>query len=213
LLKLGISLDKRTIAKILTDFRKKGKIKNGLTWKRFLKAHIRTLFAIDLFTVDTVLGKRYYVFFLIRHFSRKIIQYGITTNPSREFIRQQIIEFSHTLAEPVYVIHDRSPELYLNYKDYNINEVVISVSSPNMSAIAERFVGSVRKEALDWFIIFSERQLNNILKEYIRYYNHFRPHQGIDQQVPCGYEQQVEGEVVSRPFLSGLHRHYYRKTA
>ena len=98
--------------------------------------------------MDTVLGKRYYVFFLIRHFNRKIIQNGITTNTSREFIRQQI---------PVYVIHDRSPELYLNYKEYNI------------------------------------------LKKYIRYYNHFRPHQGIDQQVSCGYDQQVEGEVVSRP--------------
>ena len=107
--------------------------------------------------VDTVLGKRFYVFFLIRHFNRKIIQYGITTNPIREFIRQQIIEFSDRVPEPVYMIHDRSPELFLNYEDYNIKEVVISVSSPNMDAIAERFVGSVRREAINWFIIFEAR--------------------------------------------------------
>jgi hypothetical protein len=60
--------------------------------------------------VDTVLGKKYYVFFLIWNFNRKIIKYGITTNPSREFIRQQIIVFSDTLPEPVYIIHDRLPE-------------------------------------------------------------------------------------------------------
>ena len=85
------------------------------------------------------------------------------------------------------MIHDRSPELFLNYREYSIKEVVISLSSPNMSAVAERFPGAVRREALNWFIIFSERPLNNILKEYIRCCNHFRPNQGIDQNVPCGY--------------------------
>ena len=59
LLKLGISLDERTMAKILADFQKKRKIKRGLTWERFLKAHIRSIFSMDLFTVDTVLGKRF----------------------------------------------------------------------------------------------------------------------------------------------------------
>ena len=165
---------------------------------------------MDLFTVDTVLGKRFYVFFLIRHFNRRIVQYGITPNPAREFIRQPIIEFSDRLTKPVYVIHDRSPELFLNYEEYNIEEVVIFVSSPNMNAIAERFVGTVRREAINWFIIFSGRQLRNIMREYVRYYNHFRPHQGIGQDIPCGCQKRVEGEVTSMPVLSGLHRHYYR---
>ena len=105
------------------------------------------------------------------------------------------------------MIHDRLPELFLNYEDYHIKEVVISVSSPDMNAVAERFVGSVRREAINWFIIFVERQLNNIMKEYIRYYNQFRPHQGIGQNVPGGYRRRVDGEVASIPILSGLHRH------
>jgi len=33
-----------------------------------------------------------------------------------------------------------------------------------------------RQECLDWFIIFSEKQLRNILKSYMEYYNNFRPH-------------------------------------
>jgi hypothetical protein len=40
-----------------------------------------------------------------------------------------------------------------------------------MNSIAERFVGSVRREALDYFIILSEKQLKNILAKYIGYYN------------------------------------------
>ena len=60
LLKLGIKLDKRTIARILNDFRKKDKVKNALTWKKFIKSHFGTLFAMDFFTVDSIFNKRYY---------------------------------------------------------------------------------------------------------------------------------------------------------
>jgi hypothetical protein len=56
-----------------------------------------------------------------------------------------------------------------------------------MNAIAERFVGSVRREALDCFIIINQTQVQYILREYIKYYNTMRPHQGINQQVPKRY--------------------------
>ena len=85
--------------------------------------------------------------------------------------------------------------------------------SPNLNAFAERFVKSVRNEALDYFIIFNEKQLRKIITEYIRYYNSQRAHQGIEQNIPAGYVPQTEGKVVSFPVLSGLHHHYERKTA
>jgi len=66
--------------------------------------------------------------------------------------------------------------------------------SPNLNAYAERFIRSNRQECLDWFIIFTEKQLRNIIKQYLEYYNFvvlvrlvveydqnnkFRPHQGL----------------------------------
>ncbi|MCZ6575224.1 MAG: hypothetical protein O6950_02035 [Gammaproteobacteria bacterium] len=33
------------------------------------------------------------------------------------------------------------------------------VKAPNMNAIAERFIGSVRREALDYFLLISEQQI------------------------------------------------------
>ena len=81
-----------------------------------------------------------------------------------------------------------------------------------MNAIAERFVGSVRREMLDSFIIFNEKQLKNILNEYIEYYNKTRPHQGINQQIPKGYEIK-NGEIKSRSILFGLNQEFYRKAA
>jgi len=79
-----------------------------------------------------------------------------------------------------------------------------------MNAIAERFVGSIRREALDYFILFHENQIKNILKEYISYYNSLRPHQGIAQKIPNGYKAKSSGRVLNLPILGGLCNHYLR---
>ena len=67
---------------------------------------------------------------------------------------------------------------------------------------------------LDAFVLFGRKQIEHILGEYIKkYYNTIRPHQGIEQRVPGGYEAQTEGKIVSIPILSGLHHHYERQSA
>ncbi|MBN2532993.1 MAG: helix-turn-helix domain-containing protein [Spirochaetales bacterium] len=65
LLKLGIKLSLSTIRRIIADLRKQGKIKSTLTWKKFIKAYIEHLFAMDFLTVTTFFGKPFYVFFII----------------------------------------------------------------------------------------------------------------------------------------------------
>jgi putative transposase len=210
LLKLGIKLDKTTIFNIIKDFRKQGKIKKSLTWSRFLKAHIHSLFATDFFTVDSVFFKRFYIFFIIHLKSRKIVDLTLTTNPKRQFVRQRIIHFSEDKKDKSYLIHDRSPEFSQNYHLYNIKGVATSVQAPNMNSYAERFISSARRELLDNFIILHENQLRNILLQYIHYYNSQRPHQGIKQKIPDGYTPQTKGTVVAVPVLSGLHHHYKR---
>ena len=81
-----------------------------------------------------------------------------------------------------------------------------------MNAFEERFVGSIRREALDWFVIFTDSQLENIIKRYVFYYNNYRMHQGI-HGVPGGYYPQDKGKVISMLLVFGLHHHYYRKVS
>jgi putative transposase len=89
----------------------------------------------------------------------------------------------------------------------------ISLASPNMNAIAERFIGSIRREALNHYVILNKYQLKRIVEEYVQYYNSLRPHQGLDQNIPEGYRQQEGGEISKIPILAGLHHHYYRIAA
>jgi len=219
LLKLGIDLHKKTIQNILNNFRRRGKIKKTYTWKKFLKAQIDSIFAMDYFTVDTVFNQRFYIFFIIAHKSREIIQFAITQHPSMEFVKQQMIIFEEFTKHKVYLIHDRDPGFRnTDYSFYNIKNVCTSVKSPNMNSIAERFVRSAREEALDHFIILNRKQIVKIIKEYTEYYNFLRPHQGINQ-IPKGKPPDIEQSDFStenircKPLLGGLHHHYYRDSA
>ena len=137
----------------------------------------------------------------------------MTENPVKEFVRQQLIELSEELKRTVFLLHDNAVQFNLRFTDYMMKGIATSVQAPNMNAIAERFVGSVRKEALDHYIILSRIQLKTVLADYIHYYNSLRPHQGLEQQIPGGYRPEGEGEILKVPILSGLHHHYYRKAA
>jgi putative transposase len=215
LLKIGIDVSVSTIRRILREFRKKGKLQSGLTWKQFIKNHLHSLFSMDFFTVDSLFGKRFYVFFLMCIKSREIVHFDVTDIPSKLFVRNQLLSFiGDREGEKKYLIHDNSGELACqDYESLGIVSVPTSPESPNMNAHAERFIGSIRREALDSFIIVNYSQLCSIVKEYVEYYNTVRPHQGIEQDVPCGYVPQTSGTVVNKPFLSGLWHHYYREAA
>lgn len=228
LLKLDISLDTKTIRKIINEFRRKGKLRTSLTWKKFLTIQAKSIYAMDFLTVDSLLGKRFYVHFVIHHKARKIVQFAITQNPVREFMRQQMMLLQEKVKTTIYLIRDNDILFSLNYKHYDIKEIRTAIAAPKMNSIAERFVKSVRREALDNYLIISEKQIKNILTEYINYYNNYRPHQGIEQQVPDAYldtscltqaghsnngVNSQKNNIRSMPILGGLHHHYFRKAA
>jgi transposase InsO family protein len=51
-----------------------------------------------------------------------------------------------------------------------------AVRAPNMNAIAERLVGSIRREMLDHVLLVDDRHLTSLLRQYQLYFNESRPH-------------------------------------
>src|SRR3712207_4383260 len=80
------------------------------------------------------------------------------------------------------------------------------VQAPNANGVAERWIRSVREECLDRMLMRGERQLQRVLAAYVDYYNHARPHQGIDQQCPvrvvCSGVR--DGPLERRDILGGM---------
>jgi len=72
-----------------------------------------------------------------------------------------------------------------------------------MNALAERFVGSVRREALDYYLLIGYKQIFEIIKISIDYYNSKRPHQGLHQDILNGYAPQSSGRVYKIPIFGG----------
>jgi transposase InsO family protein len=91
-------------------------------------------------------------------------------------------------------------------------------AAPRANAICERFVGSLRRrECLDHMLVISVLQPNQILKEYVAYFNQARPHQGIAQGIPAPRAPlpvaPKPGKLITFPVLNGLHHDYRRAAA
>lgn len=84
--------------------------------------------------------------------------------------------------------------------------------SPWQNGVAERFVGTIRRELLDHIIVLDGRHLRRLLGEYIGYYVKDRTHLGLDKDAPWArpVEPRPAGTaaVHARPRVGGLHHRY-----
>ncbi|WP_203219175.1 integrase catalytic domain-containing protein [Anaerobacillus isosaccharinicus] len=75
-------------------------------WKTFLKNHQSDTWATDFFTVPTLTFNLLYVLVIVHHQSRKIIHFGVKTNPTAEWTIQQFRNATPYGDVPKYLIHD-----------------------------------------------------------------------------------------------------------
>ncbi len=211
--KVGILIHYTTVNKILQTFRKNGKLQPVGSWKKFLKMHWDTLFSMDYMTIDTLFGKRLYLLLIMQLKTRKIVKWSLTAFPCREFVRQRIIDFTEEYPDKPRLIHDNDPQFTsIDFSQYNIKATNTCISAPNMNAYVERLIGTIRREALDHFLLFSEKQVKKIISEFVEYYNKFRPHQGTGR-IPEGLQFYKSGVIKKKSILGDLHHHYYRSSA
>jgi transposase InsO family protein len=85
------------------------------------------------------------------------------------------------------------------------------VRAPRANAIAERFIGTLRRECLDHLLITGPRHLAVVLREFVEHYNTHRPHRSLDQHPPAGRTPPPSGAIVRplrRDRLGGLLHEY-----
>ena len=81
---------------------------------------------------------------------------------------------------------------------------------PGRMGVAERLIGSVRRECLDHIIVLGEAHLRRTLRSYACYYNGIRTHRSLNKDAPISRPVQRTGVINSRAILGGLHHHYAR---
>jgi putative transposase len=162
-----------------------------------------------------------FAFFIIELKSRKVIHVNVTRSPTDRWVAQQLREATPYGQAPKYLIRDNDRKFGSSCARVattsGITVLRTPYRAPQANAVCERFLGSVRRECLDHFLIFHEKQLSRLLMAYAVYFNHARPHQGIQQQLPEAPVsalalQNQHDKVISVTILGGLH-HDYRRAA
>ena len=219
LLKLGFEISECTVGRYLA--REDSGRDSGQRWLTFLKNHREALAAMDFFTVPTATFRVLYGFFVISHGRRRIVHFNVTEHPTREWLVQQLREAFPEESAPKYLILDRDGqfrgEVAAMLECLGSELIRTAYRSPWQNGVAERWVGSCRRELLDHVIVLSESHLRRLVREYVQYYHEDRIHDALQKETPTGrvVEPRPTGtaQVVGVPRVGGLHHRYHWQTA
>jgi putative transposase len=223
--KLGIVVSASSVRNILTRAGlPPAPRRDAQSWRSFLRSHRESILACDFFTVDTVWLRRLYVLVFISIGSRRIEYFAITSKPDTAWMLQQARNLIMDLDDherPVrFLIHDRDAKFPRAFDallaSETINVIRTPVRAPNANAHMERWVGSVRRECLDRLLILGRRQLEHVLRVYVKHYNGGRPHRALDLKPPDSRIRSPIATVVTphalqvnrRDLLGGLIHEY-----
>jgi len=225
LLTLGIKVAASTVWHILREAGiDPAPDRTSTAWAAFLRSQAHALLAADFIETVTLTGTRMYILAFIEHSMRRIRILGATAHPTAAWVAQAARNLAMDLYDAGstlrYLIRDRDgkyPALFdATLADSGITVVRNGIQLPRMNAIMERWVRTCRHELLDRTLIWNQRHLLQVLREYETFYNAHRPHQGIGNARPLAPlpepitnpDQLAQLHVRRRDRLGGLLHEY-----
>jgi putative transposase len=221
LLQLGFQISEPTVSRYLKSLNGCGDEGKAKRWLAFLNNHREVIAAFDFFTVSSLTFRTLYCFFVIEHGRRRVLHFNVTEHPTSEWIVQQLREALPLPCPYRYVLFDRDAKFGGDVFEFlqasAMKPLRTSVRSPWQNGVAERWVGSVRREVLDHVIPLNDQHLRRLGREYIAYYHEDRTHIGLEKMTPAS--RPVESrpteprQPLALPRIGGLHHRYTWPTA
>ena len=187
LLMLGFEVSERTVSRWMRRAPRDSEA--AQRWRTFLHNHREAIAAVDFFAVPTVTFGLLYCFFIIAHDRRRILHFNVTRHPTSIWTAQQLRDAFPYADVPRFVVFDHDAkyglEVPATIRAMSISPLRSSIACPWQNGVAERWVGSCRRELLDQVIPLNEKQTPGRRK-------------------PCV----GSGPIVSDPRIGGLHHRY-----
>lgn len=230
--KLGLYAGANSVKRILNEAGihpspEKRKKKPALPWTTFVRAHMESMVACDFFT-KTVLTARgpltAYVLIFIHLGSRRVYCSAPTYAPDSAWVTQQarntLMWCSKQGIEPSFLIRDADTKFSASFDTVWASEgarvIQIPHRAPDANAFAESFIGTIKRECLDFFVCFSRSQLDYILRTWVRHYNTERPHRGRgigNNVLQVDFRPVGDGPIRRNRQLGGIVTSYTRDAA
>jgi putative transposase len=156
---------------------------------------------------------------VIEHGRRRVHIAGITAHPTGAWVIQQARNLFMDLDDRAdrfrFLIRDRdstfTPAFDAVFTGTDIRIIRTPIRAPRANAVAERFIGTLRRECLDHLLITGPRHLAAVLHEYVQHYNAHRPHRSLHQHPPAGAtppRSEAAIQPLRRDRLGGLIHEY-----
>jgi hypothetical protein len=150
------------------------------------------MLALDFFTAGLLNGTKVYVLAVIEHGTRRIRVLGATENPVQSWVVQQarnlLMDLEDAGMSVKFALHDRDASFTAAFgavfQAAGVRVVRSAIQAPRMNSIMERWIGSCRRELLDRTLIWNQRHLVTVLREYEDFCNTHRPHRTLNQAAP-----------------------------
>jgi len=218
LLKLGLEISECTVPR--NPDRSNHPRDSGKRWLTFLKNHREAMAAMDFLTVPTATFQVLYCFFVISHRRRRILHFNATKHPTSRWIVQQLREVFPEEQAQKYLVLDRdgkfTGDVVRMLECLGSKLIQTACRSPWQNGVAERWVGSCRRELLDHMIVLSEPHLRRLVRECIRYYHEDCVHDALNKDTPTGRvlerRQTDAARVMGVLRVGGLHHRYQWQT-
>jgi putative transposase len=215
LLKLGIRISERTVARLMP----KRKQPPSQTWRTFLDNHLKDLVSIDFFVVPTARFRVLFVLIVLAHHRRRVVHFNVTGHPTALWTAEQMIQAFPDGTAPRFLVRDRDriygEEFRERVKAIGIEETLTAPRSPWQNPFAERMIGTLRRDCLDHVVVLGEFHLRIILKRYLSYYHRAGTHLALEKDAPEPRSVQApeHGQVIEIPEVGGLRHRYERRAA
>jgi transposase InsO family protein len=155
-----------------------------------------------------------YVLVFISHARRELVHLNVTAHPTAAWVWKQLIAATPWGRVPRYLIRDRDAvyggDFVPKAGGLGIDTLLTPVRAPRANAIAERLIGTLRRELLDHVIVLNEAHLRAVLAGFLAYDNRDRPHRTLGLETPYPVARATGGPIRRRSVLGGLHQVYER---
>lgn len=193
-------------------------------WSQFIETQQYVTVSTDFAQVErlTPFGLvRESLLFFMDIGSREVRLGGIVHDPdsnwTTQIARNMCDMWDGFMLDKKYLIHDRDP-LFNRRFDSVFESIGVQIKrlppfTPQMNARMENFIRAIKTKCLDKIIFTSKRQLRLAVKEYLEYWNHYRPHAGLGGAMVNPYPQNMNAPIKEVSFLGGLLHGYRREQA
>ena len=125
----------------------------GQKWSTFVRNHAHDIWCCDFVQAYDLLFRPVFLFFIVNQGSRQVVHTAATRSPTQEWTAQQLRNATMDAVAPRFLIRDRDEKFGSVFdrvaRGVGTKVIKTAVRTPNMNPVGERFVGSLRREALD----------------------------------------------------------------